>query len=364
LFLLTDENLYFACSLYLETLAGIIPTELGQLTSLKVVAADTNKFSGYLPTEIGLLYKMTGMNLKANKLSGTIPVEMGGYDYQKGPPEQNKISWTAYSISQNYFSGCIPDELRICENDGANSNCYLTPMYDDPPQGSNIHALTSCQTQAPTTPAPTTAPTENPTTAPTNSPTETPTTAAPTTTPMCTWKDGYGLIGYGERKGDPDYADGVKRREKIYGKRKVCREIATPAGCSDAKSKRTCDATAAPSGMCKWIRVTFKKGRKVKREFRCKEIFSNCGGNDSYAKCITSGLGCSWTSNKKGIDRLFSGQCADPTACSDAKTKYECDQNQLGCNWKNRKCLSLPVTCKGAKSKAICERVGIDNAED
>jgi len=217
-----------ALRLYRNKISGFIPTEVAKLTSLKVIAADTNKFSGYLPSEIGLLYKMTGMNLKANKISGTIPPEFGGKGYVAGPPEQNKISWTAFSISQNYVSGCIPEELKICENDGANSNCYLTPMWDDPPDGSNVNALKSCATAAPTTPAPTESPTMQPTDAPT---TAAPTTAAPTTTPMCDWVNGYGLIGYGERRGHPDYADGVKRREKIYGKRKVCREIATPGAC-------------------------------------------------------------------------------------------------------------------------------------
>jgi len=237
-------------------------------------------------------------------------------------------------------------------------------------------AATSAPTEAPTTGEPTTSqPTEAPTTSqPTEAPTTgEPTTAAPTTTPapttaaptattMCTWKDGWGLVGYGERKGNPDYADGVKRREKIYGERKVCREITTPSDCSDAKSKRTCGATEAPSGVCKWVRVAFRKGRKVKRGFRCTEVYSNCGGNNSYASCIMSGVGCSWLSSKKGLDRLFDGECKDPNACSDAKTKYECDSSSLGCNWKSRKCNPLPVTCEGAKSKAICERVGIDNA--
>lgn len=353
-----------ALRLYRNKLSGIIPSEVGQLTSLKVLAADTNAFSGYMPTEIGLLYKMTGMNLKKNQLSGTIPPEYGGLGYVKGPPEQNKISWTAFSISQNYFSGCIPDELRICENDGANSNCYLTPMYDDPPDGTNIHAITSCQTNAPTTAAPTETPTENPTAAPTVNPTASPTTAAPTTTPLCKWTNGYGLIGYGEKKGNPDYADGVKRREKLYGKRKVCRAIQTPTYCTEATTKTICAITESgqASSQCSWIQITIRKGRKVKREFRCREVKNTCSDNNSYSKCLYSGNGCQWTSQKTGLDRLFSGTCDTPSSCLDSKSKFECNINGLGCVWKGRKCKDLPITCEGAKRKAICDRVGIDNA--
>jgi len=331
---------------YKNKLSGWIPTELGLLTRLKVYTDYRNMISGYLPSEIGSLTAMTEINIYKNKVSGTIPEQAGG-DPDNWPAA--KIDWNNFVIMNNKFSGCIPMELTVCSDDLPNNsvNGYCSMSTQGAP---GIDG--NCGTLAPTSAAPT--------------------TSAPTTTPLCTWKDGYGLIGYGERKGNPDYSDGVKRREKLYGKRKVCREITTPSTCTAAKSKRVCEVVEMDDGYgtivpaCAWMTVNFKRGRKIKQAKRCvyKADIESCNDAFTYSLCMwaRSQTGkCIWNG-----PNIFSGQCQDASGqgCGVAKSKSVCLNLPDGCMWRNRKCISLPVTCQGAKTKEICERVGIDNAVD
>jgi len=220
---------------YKNKLSGWIPTELGELTRLKVYTDYRNMISGYLPSEIGSLTAMTEINIYKNKVSGTIPEQAGG-DPDNWPAA--KIDWNNFVIMNNKFSGCIPMELTVCSdslpNNSVNGYCSMSTQGAPGIDG-------NCGTLAPTSAAPT--------------------TSAPTTIPICEW----GVVGRAARKGDPVYSDGVKRRKKIIG----CKIASVPSGtdsngnsdCGSAKSQRICDL-ADSSAKCGWFKIPMKKGRK------------------------------------------------------------------------------------------------------
>ena len=57
-------------------LNGNIPTEIGNLKSLKNLVLHDNNLSGSIPTEIGKLSDLNALFLYQNKLSGSIPTEI------------------------------------------------------------------------------------------------------------------------------------------------------------------------------------------------------------------------------------------------------------------------------------------------
>ena len=70
----------FVCIYYAvayNSLVGTIPSELGQLDELEVLALSLNNLSGPLPSEIGELIKLTKLNLEFNSLTGTVPSSFG-----------------------------------------------------------------------------------------------------------------------------------------------------------------------------------------------------------------------------------------------------------------------------------------------
>ena len=59
-------------------MAGVIPSEIGWLASLRELRLQLNSLSGSVPTELGRLTNLTMLNLGANALTGAIPSELGG----------------------------------------------------------------------------------------------------------------------------------------------------------------------------------------------------------------------------------------------------------------------------------------------
>lgn len=86
--------------LYSNQLSGSIPTEIGNLTSLTKLYLSNNQLSGNLPIEIGNLTSLTYLSLYTNQLSGSIPTEIG-----------NLTSVTSMLLRDNQFSGSIPTEI-------------------------------------------------------------------------------------------------------------------------------------------------------------------------------------------------------------------------------------------------------------
>ncbi|CAM9712032.1 unnamed protein product, partial [Ectocarpus sp. 8 AP-2014] len=81
-------------------LAGRIPTELGALSELRVLALNNNKLTGPIPPELGDLRQLRELWLYVNKLTGTIPAELG-----------NLTALLELCLNRNELSGTIPKEL-------------------------------------------------------------------------------------------------------------------------------------------------------------------------------------------------------------------------------------------------------------
>ena len=81
-------------------LTGSIPTELGELTSLKRLFLHSNNLTGSIPVELGKLTRLTHLWLKDNDLTGEIPSALGN---------MTSLDWL--HIAENDISGGIPAEL-------------------------------------------------------------------------------------------------------------------------------------------------------------------------------------------------------------------------------------------------------------
>ena len=69
----------FSEGLYIlgNNFGGSIPSSIGGMTELRVLAADFNSFNGTLPTEIGLCTSLEELGLSSSDISSTIPTELG-----------------------------------------------------------------------------------------------------------------------------------------------------------------------------------------------------------------------------------------------------------------------------------------------
>jgi len=103
-------------------LSGSLPSELGLLAVLDGLYAQSNpRITGSIPSEIAMLEKLRALALDSTKMSGTIPEEL--YDVpirffdlsgsNFSGTISNKIwNWTnltEFAISNNHFSGTLPD---------------------------------------------------------------------------------------------------------------------------------------------------------------------------------------------------------------------------------------------------------------
>jgi hypothetical protein len=106
-----------------NNLSGTLPSELGNLTYLKVIEFELNEFlTGVIPPEIGNLTNLETFYIDACNLSGTIPEELGNCSSLKNlglelnhftgniPSSfSNLTSMISFWISDNNLSGNIPD---------------------------------------------------------------------------------------------------------------------------------------------------------------------------------------------------------------------------------------------------------------
>lgn len=91
--------------LYENQLNGIIPPEIGNLSSLKILDLGWNQLSGPIPSELGNLINLEWIELYFNKLSGSIPPELG-----------NLANLQYLTLYFNHLSGNIPSELGNLAN--------------------------------------------------------------------------------------------------------------------------------------------------------------------------------------------------------------------------------------------------------
>jgi Leucine-rich repeat (LRR) protein len=93
-------------------LSGPIPAALGQLEALQYLDLSENNLSDSIPTELGQLKSLAHLTLCGNELSGQIPVELG----QLGALE-------TLSLCVNQLTGPIPMELGQL---GALTHIYMS----------------------------------------------------------------------------------------------------------------------------------------------------------------------------------------------------------------------------------------------
>lgn len=146
--------------LYLDfnELSGVVPPEMGNLTSLELLDLSNNKFSrlyGDIPPELGNLTNLQELNLNNTAVEGTLPSELGnltdlrmldlGSSDVSGniPPELgNLTNLQLLYLQQNALSCKIPPEL------GNLSNLEELNFYSIPElPGSNSQESSSGSTQ-------------------------------------------------------------------------------------------------------------------------------------------------------------------------------------------------------------------------
>jgi Leucine-rich repeat (LRR) protein len=81
-------------------ISGTIPTEIGHLTELRVMAITDTDMDGPIPSELGQLLQVDECFLNHNSLSGTVPTELG-----------NLINLKHMALSDNELSGALPTEM-------------------------------------------------------------------------------------------------------------------------------------------------------------------------------------------------------------------------------------------------------------
>ncbi|TYJ34356.1 hypothetical protein E1A91_A05G162800v1 [Gossypium mustelinum] len=84
-------------SVFGNRLSGNIPTYLGNITSLTYLDLEANQFSGQVPPEIGKLVDLRTLRLSSNGLTGNLPVQLEALK-----------NLTDFRINDNYFNGSIP----------------------------------------------------------------------------------------------------------------------------------------------------------------------------------------------------------------------------------------------------------------
>ena len=105
-------------------LTGVVPPELGELSSLRRLSLIENQLTGPIPGELGNLENLSRLDLRDNLLEGPIPMELGGLSELgelylsrnqlsgRIPAELGNITWLSeLTVAQNRLTGSIPAEL-------------------------------------------------------------------------------------------------------------------------------------------------------------------------------------------------------------------------------------------------------------
>ena len=122
---LTDEGFLVGLELWANNLRGILPSELGNLRTLRILSLFGNEgLAGPIPPEFGKLNQLTELYLWGNSLTGEIPPELGNLKQLEAlylwgnsltgliPPELGNIKQLeALNLASNSLSGEIPPEL-------------------------------------------------------------------------------------------------------------------------------------------------------------------------------------------------------------------------------------------------------------
>eukprot|EP00301_Raphidiophrys_heterophryoidea_P019253 c4213_g1_i1.p1 GENE.c4213_g1_i1~~c4213_g1_i1.p1 ORF type:complete len:513 (-),score=111.46 c4213_g1_i1:52-1560(-) len=88
-----------------NTYSGTMPTEIGLMQHIRLLALNSNRISGTIPTEIGLLSQLTYLTLWWNDFEGTIPTQIA----QLTLLEQLYVASPA-------FNGSLPSQFGLLSN--------------------------------------------------------------------------------------------------------------------------------------------------------------------------------------------------------------------------------------------------------
>ena len=88
-----------------NNLSGGLPSELGDLSEMRVMRLNDNALSGAIPSELGNLTGLEEFDVGENKLTGAIPTELGSL-----------VNLTWLSVGSNHLTGNIPSELGSLVN--------------------------------------------------------------------------------------------------------------------------------------------------------------------------------------------------------------------------------------------------------
>jgi Leucine-rich repeat (LRR) protein len=110
-------------------LSGVIPTELGSLSSLAYLYLNDNQLNGYIPSALGNLPSLAHLDLGGNQLIGIIPPELGSLSSLEHlylnsnqltggiPPQLGSLTHLSrLYLYDNLLSGPIPSELGDLTN--------------------------------------------------------------------------------------------------------------------------------------------------------------------------------------------------------------------------------------------------------
>ena len=124
-----DDGRVTQIRLWENNLIGSIPADLGNLTSLNLLALHINQLNGSIPMELGNLSNLTVLDLFGNQLSGQIPSELGGLANLQGlylgendlsgeiPAALGSLaSLEELDLRDNELSGEVPEELGNLSN--------------------------------------------------------------------------------------------------------------------------------------------------------------------------------------------------------------------------------------------------------
>lgn len=110
-------------SLSVNQLTGKIPSEIGDLGALSHLGIGDNQLTGEIPVAIGKLRALKTLHLYDNQLTGNIPPEIGNLSALEGlnlsgnqlneiPPEIGKLGRLKYlSLNSSHLTGGIPPEI-------------------------------------------------------------------------------------------------------------------------------------------------------------------------------------------------------------------------------------------------------------
>ncbi|XP_075513350.1 putative LRR receptor-like serine/threonine-protein kinase IRK [Primulina tabacum] len=86
-------------------LSGVIPSSVGDFSSLLFLNMASNSFMGSIPADIAQLKTLSVLDFSENQLNGSIPSEIGG-----------AISLNELRLERNLFGGNIPSTIEDCSS--------------------------------------------------------------------------------------------------------------------------------------------------------------------------------------------------------------------------------------------------------